>query len=354
MKKYLKWIAIMLLMLIGANRVNVIAEEHDHEHEESGAFSADHHHAHGTTYASFIPEKILNPDDSQYQAPEATEDYVGVYTAQTPIEELGVKLNMILNIQEDGLFNLAYYYENDSENKGIRFYANEANEIQESEAVYQDLNLLTGGLREGEGGLGSGLIGETLSPVVLLDNQGKPEELYAYRSMAYGLREQYVNARVYQNVGLYIAEDVVGVDVNHLIGLDSENQITAQFELVKENHEDQFLVETPTFELLQHNFDTHLVDHNDFDMSYESVNEFVQKVLAMHLETNASFPEDTEVELVNPENVEQASELVEWDLVYAMVINDAILYVHDGTKLYMTTEFEVTDGQYSASEWVTN
>lgn len=356
MKKYIKWLTLLCTILVGLNTVQVSAEEHnhDHDHEESDSFSADHHHDHGSNYASFIPEKILNPDDSEYEAPAETEEYVGVYRAEVAIEELGLNLQLVLNIEEDGLFNLAYYFENEAENSGIRFYVSEDNEVEAIPATYQDLNVLTGALREGEGGLGTGLIGETIAPVILLNTQGEPSELFAYKMMAYGLREQYVNARVYQSVGLFLADDVVAVDVNHLIGLDSQEQIVAQFEEVSDLGAEQFLVEDHVFELLQHNFDTHLIEHNDFDMAYESVNEFVQKVLAMHLETNASFPQGTEVALIDAASVELPEEFGASELQYAMVINDTILYVHDGTHLYMANEFELNDGRYTASDWITN
>lgn len=348
MKKLIKISLTILLATVSLASNVLFAEETDDHHHEEDSFSADHHHNHGAVYANFMPDKILNPDDSEYQAPEATKNYVGLYTAQASIKDLGVDLNLILDIQADGLFNLAYYFENEPESTGQRFYVSEENSIEAVDAVYQDLTLLTGALREGDGGLGSGLIRETIAPVVLLDHQGQPEELYAYMTMAYGLRENYANARVYQNVGLYIADDIVAIDVNHLIGLDSDEQLAVQFELV-EDHEDQFLVELPTFELLQHNFDTHLVEHNDFRMDYSSANEFVQKVLAMHLETNTSFPQDTQIELVDTENVTSAGKVV-----YALLINEAILYGYDGERLYLATEFEENEGDYVVEAWISN
>src|SRR5699024_3583844 len=92
--------------------------------------------------------------------------------------------------------------------------------------------------------------------------------------------------RVYQNIGLYLADDVVAVDVNHLIGLDSDEQIVTQFSPVEEGHEDEVLVESRTYELLQESFDNNLIEHNDFRMAYQSENEFMQLVLAMHLRTS--------------------------------------------------------------------
>lgn len=346
MNRLIKFSLAILLAVTSLPSNGVFVGATEEQNHQGNSFNADNHHNHGAVYANFLPDKLLNPDDSDYQAPESTEEYVGLYIAQASIEALGLDIKLILDIQKDGLFNLAYYFENEAESNGHRFYVSEENSVEAVVADYQDLTVLTGALRDGDGGLGSGLIRETIAPVVLLDSQGQPEELYTYLNMAYGLRENYVNARVYQNVGLYIANDIVAVDVNHLIGLDADEPLALQFELVEE-HADQFLVERPTFELLQHNFDTHLVDHNDFNMSYQSANEFVQKVLAMHLETNTSFSQDTQVELVEAENITSVSEVV-----YAMLINESILYVSDGERLYMATEFEENEGQYKVEAWV--
>lgn len=334
----------MLLTFVNLNPSVLFAE---------GSLNADGHHDHGTSYANFIPHAILNPDDSIYQAPEIVQDYVGLYTAQAAIDEMGVDLKLILNIQEDGLFNLAYYYENEPESTGLRFYATEANSIESVAAVYQDLTFLTGALRDGDGGLGSGLIRETIAPIVLLDGQGQADELYTYMSMAYGLRENYANARIYQNVGLYIAEDNVVMDVNHLIGLESEEELAVAFERV-EHHEDQFLVEATIFDLLQNNFDENLIEHNDFRMDYQSANEFVQKVLAMHLQTNTSFPQETQVDLLASATVDLTSVAEAGKAIYSLLINETILYAFDGEKLYMSTEFEEIDGSYTAEKWLTN
>lgn len=337
MKKYLTF-TLSFLLASQVLLLNVLAEENDH------------HHDHGTSFANFIPDKILNPDDSDYVAPAETADYVGLYTAETAIDALGVDLTLLLRIQEDGLFNLAYYFENDADSQGLRFYANPAGEIEETSAIYQDLTLLTGALREIEDGLGSGLIRETLAPVVLLDETGQAQELYAYQEMAYGLRENYQNARVYQSVGLYISEDgQITIDVPHLIGLDTEEDLLVPFE-ASDQHEAELLVSTPTFELLQHNFDTYLEDHNDFRMAFDTPNDFVQKVLAMHLETNASFPQDTQVTSVD-------ASLEDSDATYALLINEELLYAYDADnqKLYMATDFSQNDtNQYTANEWLTN
>ncbi|WP_455362870.1 hypothetical protein [Ruoffia tabacinasalis] len=337
-------------LLLSLNPVMILAEE-DHDHDATETLAADHHHEHGTNYANFMPANILNPDDSVYEAPEATEDYVGLYTAQTRVEDLDADLELILSIGDDGLFNLAYYFVNSPEQRGVRFYANEEGEVESTEAIYQDLVILTGALREGEGGLGTGLIGKTISPVVLLDEDGEADRLYPYMNLAYDLRENHLNARVYQNVGLYLADDVVAVDVNHLIGLDSDEQIVTQFSSVEEGHEDEVLVESRTYELLQESFDNDLIEHNDFKMDYQSENEFMQLVLAMHLRTNASFPQDTEVELIDPKSVQLNDDS---EAQYAMLINDSVLYVFDGESLFMTEEVEEVDGKYTVEKWVTN
>ena len=349
MKKCLT-LLLTTTLLLSLNSVMILAEE-DHDHDATETLAADYHHEHGTNYANFIPANILNPDDSVYEAPDDTEDYVGLYTAQTRVEDLDADLELILSIGDDGLFNLAYYFVNSPEQQGVRFYANEEAEVESTEAIYQDLVILTGALREGEGGLGTGLIGKTISPVVLLDKDGEADRLYPYMNLAYDLRENHQNSRVYQNVGLYLADDVVAVDVNHLIGLDSEEQIVTQFSSVEEGHEDEFLVESHTYELLQESFDTDLKEHNDFKMDYQSENEFMQLVLAMHLRTNTSFPQDTEVELIDPESVQLNDDL---DAQYAMLINDSVLYVFDGESLFMAEDVEEIDGEYSAENWVTN
>ena len=351
MKKCLK-LLLTTTVLLSMNPMPILAEEeHDHDHDTTETLAADHHHEHGTNYANFIPANILNPDDSVYEAPEATDDYVGLYTAQARVEDLDADLELILSIGDDGLFNLAYYFVNSPEQRGVRFYANEEGEVESTEAIYQDLVILTGALREGEGGLGTGLIGKTLSPVVLLDENGEADRLYPYMNLAFDLRENHLNARVYQNVGLYLADDVVAVDVNHLIGLDSEEQIMTQFSSVEEGHEDEFLVESHTYELLQESFDNDLIEHNDFKMAYQSENEFMQLVLAMHLRTNTSFPQDTEVELIDPQSVQLNDDL---EAQYAMLINDSVLYVFDGESLFMAEDVEETDGEYTAENWVTN
>ncbi|MFL2143106.1 hypothetical protein ACEN4N_05095 [Ruoffia sp. FAM 20857] len=349
MKKCLT-LLLTTTLLLSLNPVMILAEE-DHDHDATGTLAADHHHEHGTNCANFIPTNILNPDDSVYKAPEATDDYVGLYTAQARVEDLDTDLELILSISEDGLFNLSYYFVNTPEQRGIRFFANEEGEVESTEAMYQDLIILTGALREGEGGLGSGLIGKTISPVVLLDENGEADRLYPYMNLAFDLRENPQNARVYQNVGLYLADDVVAVDVNHLIGLDSEEQIMTQFSSVEEGHEDEFLVESHTYELLQESFDNDLIEHNDFKMAYQSENEFMQLVLAMHLRTNTSFPQDTEVELIDPESVQLNDDS---EAQYAMLINDSVLYVFDGESLFMTEEVEEVDGKYTVENWVTN
>lgn len=351
LKKYLSLLFAAMLLVNTHSAIVSAEEEHDHSEETSGALQADDHHNHGTTYANFIPNKFLNPDDSVYEAPEATKDYVGLYTAQAEVEELQANVNITLSIEEDGIFNLAYYFVNSPEQTGKRFYATKDGQVEEVEAIYQDLVVLTGALREGEGGLGSGLIGKTISPVVLLDEDGNPDRLYPYMSLAFDLRENYANSRIYQSIGLNIAEDIVAIDVNHLIGLESDNQVVAKFEKVEARHEDEFLVATRTYELLQDSFDNDLIEHNDFKMDYQSANDFVQAVLAMHLRTNTSFPQDTIVELVENDRVELDEGQ---DVQYAMLINDSILYAYDGTKLFVAEEVTEENGNYSVEKWVTN
>lgn len=328
----------------------------DHNHEVIETFNADDHHSHGTLYANFIPEQILNPDGSDYEAPDATEEYVGFYTAETFIEELDSILHLALKIEADGLLNLAYYYEDQAENTGVRFYANEDNQIEKRDAIYQDLTLLTAGLKEGENGLIAGLIGETIAPVVLLNERGEPDKLYAFMSMAYGLRDSYVNPRVYQSVGLYLRDESVAVDINYLIGLESEEERVAVFEkqATEESREEAKLLERPTFEILQDNFDYYLIDHNDFKFDFDTANEFVQEVLAMQLQTNASFPPSTTVELLDPDNVVDSTTVPSKDYLYIMAINETILYAYDNNNLYMATDFVEENRVYSEIQWLTN
>lgn len=352
---------LLLLSFFLITPINIVASEaddlsdHDHEHETTDSFEADDHHAHGTNYANFIPAQILNPDDSVYVAPEATADYVGLYTAEARVEPLNADVKIIMDISEDGLFNLAYYFVNDPEATGVRFYADADGQVHEREAVYQDLVVMTGALREGEGGLGTGLIGRTNSPVVLLDEQGEADRLYPYMSLAYDLRETYTNARVYQGVGVYLADDVVAVDVNHLIGLEDEDAIVARFALVEGDSADAdaFLVADHVYEMLQYSFDNDLVEHNDFKMAFDSANDFLQTVLAMNLGTNTSFPQGTTVEALPADAVEVGDDVV---VEYAVLINDALLYAYDAetSGLYMADAVEEIAGVYSAESWVTN
>ncbi|WPJ91369.1 hypothetical protein R0V13_03085 [Facklamia hominis] len=153
---------------------------HDHDHDEENEYLPDHiqsikssfvdnhHHGHRFKRANFIPEEILNPDDSTYQAPKEVADYQGFYQGALPIEDLDVDLKIILSIEEDGLFNLAYYFVQDEANQGQRFYEDGQGKVQSRPAIYQDLVIMTGGLKKGEGGFYGGLIRKTLSPVVLL------------------------------------------------------------------------------------------------------------------------------------------------------------------------------------------
>lgn len=151
-------------------------ERHGHSQDsdtEGHSHTADDHHNHGALRANFIPTNIFNPDDSIYQAPQATADYVGTYSAQVRIADLNADLKVLVDIQEDDLMNLAYYFINSEDQTGTRFYADQEGVIEERQAVYQDLVVMTAALRGGEDGLGTGLIGKTISPLVLLDEMAR-------------------------------------------------------------------------------------------------------------------------------------------------------------------------------------
>ena len=347
-------------LLSAAIPLNIFAHEEGHGHSQDSdteghshsSFSADDHHNHGALRANFIPTNILNPDDSIYQAPQATADYVGTYSTQVRIADLNADLKVLVDIQEDGLMNLAYYFINSEDQTGTRFYADQEGVIEERQAVYQDLVVMTAALREGEGGLGTGLIGKTISPLVLLDENGQADRLYPYMALAFELRENLQNARVYQSIGLYATDGAVTVDVNHLIGLESDEKIVVELEEVEDAGEDALLVEQPTYELLQASFDNDLdADHNDFKLDYQSANDFVQGVLAMHLRTNTSFSSDTTAKMVGREAVQLDENLGAGEVTYAFLLNDAILYAYDGHRLYMAEEVEEVDGVYSSDQW---
>ncbi|MGX7107992.1 hypothetical protein [Facklamia miroungae] len=321
------------------------------EVKETHHMKVDGHHEGHHIKANFIPNKILNPDDSLYQAPDRIKQYVGFYKAQVEVPPLDLNLHIIVSIEENGLFNLAHYFSKRDGKESIRFYVNENETIESIPAPYQDLVILTGGLKDFEGGLGSGLVRKTLSPVVFLNNHGKPESLYPYQSMAYDLRENYQDARVYQNVGLYIINDEIVIDVNHLIGLDDEQENRIVLKATRFKNEDAFLVEQKTYEILQEAFDHYLDDYNDFKLQFKNSNDFVQVIQAMHLKTNASFPADTKFELIDPSLVNKDSKN---ENTFALLINDQILYFYDGEKLFVADEIENTNGSYSAHEWQTN
>ncbi|OFL64632.1 hypothetical protein HMPREF2758_03380 [Facklamia sp. HMSC062C11] len=336
---------------------------HDHDHDEENedlpdhiqsiksSFVDNHHHGHRFKRANFIPEEILNPDDSTYQAPKEVADYQGFYQGALRIEDLDLDLKIILSIEEDGLFNLAYYFVQDEAKQGQRFYEDGQGELQSRPAIYQDLVIMTGGLKVGEGGLYGGLIRKTLSPVVLLGQKGQPIALYPYTNMAYDLRETYSKYRIYQNVGLYLAEGNVYVDVNHLIGLDSKNSYQLELAPSKEKSEDHFLVEKHSYEILQESFDRYLVDHNDFAFHFETANDFLQEILAMHLQTNRSFPLDTKVEMVDPSHVKVdlgEGRSIKW----TFMIDQTELYVYDGKSLYLAEDLHHAGGIYHADQWL--
>lgn len=333
---------------------------HDH-HEEEIEDLPDHiqsikstfvdHHHHGFKRANFIPEEILNPDDSIYQAPKEVADYQGFYQGNLHLEDLDVDLKIVLSIEEDGLFNLAYYFVQGEDNRGQRFYEDGQGQVLSRPAIYQDLVMMTGGLKEGEGGLYGGLIRKTLSPVVLLDQSGQPVALYPYTNMAYDLRETYRKYRIYQNVGLYLVDGNVYIDVNHLIGLDSETSYQVELTLAEEESEDHFLVEKYSYEILQESFDQYLVDHNDFAFDFETANDFLQEILAMHLQTNRSFPADTKVTMVDPIQVEVdlgENKSIKW----SFIINQTELYLYDGKSIYLADGLHEEDGIYHADQWI--
>lgn len=328
-------------------------EEFTHEVIQRGTESVDDHHHGHSNKANFIPKEILNPDDSIYEGPEEAKELAGHYQGQVAIPGLDMEIAIVLSIEEDGIFNLAYYFINEPDQTGLRFYADPDGELHEVDAFYQDLVMMTGGLKEAEGGLGSGLIHKTISPVILLDQAGEPSLIYPYHNMAYELRENYSNARVYQNVGLYVVDDEVLIDVNHLIGYDSDEELVIALERddsVAQSSQG-LLVRDRTYEVLQDSFDNFLVDHNDFILEFEDANEFLQIIQALHLEANRSFPQETTFELIDPTLVHKPAV---GDNTFALAINDSILYFYNGEKLFVAEDYEVQDGVYQAARWITN
>lgn len=312
----------------------------------------DHHSGHANR-ASFLPAEILNPDDSPYEAPEEVGEYVGYYTGQVDIPNQDLAIHIAVNIYDDGLLNLAYYFDVTDGDQGKRFFVDEQDALQEIPAPYQDVTLMTAGIQENEQGeLYCGLIRKTLSPVLLINQEGVSDTIYPYYDMAYELRESYANARVYQQMGLFLQDGSAIVDVNHLIGLESDEPLVLELDKGEDaNDEDAFLVENKTYEILQDSFDNYLVDHNEFNMDFDNANDFVQFIQASHLQTNKRFPSETTFELIDPENVEDD---FAGDTLFALLINNEVLYVYDGSKLYVTDSVELNDGIYSSSEWVTN
>ncbi|MCR8968483.1 hypothetical protein [Facklamia sp. 7083-14-GEN3] len=354
MKKVVKlFITSFILSLLTFN-IQAIFANSDSTDEEVNKIEHvivdDHHEGHHIK-ANFIPDKILNPDDSLYQAPDSAKEYIGIYKGTAEVNQLGLSIHLILSIEESGLFNLAYYFTKIDNEEGQRFYVDQEEKIQSVEAPYRDLVILTGGLKDFEGGIGSGLIRKTLSPVLLLDTNGKADKFYPYQSLAYELRENYQDARVYQNLGLYIIDKKIVVDINHLIGLDKKEENTIILNATNNEHEDYFLVEQKTYEILQDAFDHYLNNYNDFVLDFENSNDFVQVIQAMHLKTNASFPPDTTFELLDPKKVNKQAHNKH---TYALLINKQILYFYDGDKLHVTDQVELIDGKYSSNKWQTN
>ncbi|MBG9981146.1 hypothetical protein HZY91_08605 [Facklamia sp. DSM 111018] len=331
-------------------------DPHSHDEDQNRGFSADDHHGHnhGPLKANYIPSEILNPDGSRYEAPEQVKEYVGLYTGAIQIDEMKVKIHFVLEIFEDGLFNLAHYYENNEEDKGLRFFVNADEKLEARGAVYQDLSILTGALREADGGIGAGVVGQQIQPVVLLDEKGEPAEMVTYMDLAFGLRDNYSKPRVYSNVGLAIIDEELMLDVNQLIGLNSEKDHVVQLEKV-ETSPDQALVEQRTYELLQDNFDHNLNSKGDFDLNFETANEFVQAVLMMQLKTNASFPQETDVQLIEAEKVQGTdSKGNEIKAEYVMSLNDEVLFASVGDRLYMANEFDGSGDSYQNVKWKSN
>ncbi len=313
----------------------------------------DDHHSGHSIKANFLPKQILNPDDSVYQVPEQAKQYAGEYHGRINLPKYSSDLVLNLTIQENGLLNLAYYFEPQDENKGIRFYVDQNNALQSIPAPFQDLVLLTAGIQENDQEeLYAGLIRETLSPVVLINQDGKGDTLYPYHTMAYGLRDNLTNARVFQNIGLYLIDQEVVIDVNHLIGDSDSDELIITLEKVENLPEDEtFLIQQPTYELLQHSFDNYLIEHNDFKMDFQNANDFVQFIQALHLQTNKRFLNETTFELLSPEEVNQD---LDSEHSYALIINDSILYTYDGNNLFVAENVQYSDGQYTAEKWISN
>lgn len=316
-------------------------------------FAADGHHMDHQIQANFLPEKILNPDDSLYEAPEAVKDYVGLYEAQAQVPSLNSKIDILVSVTEDGLFNLAYYFTNEGDQQGIRFYSDDQENIQSTPAPYKDLVLMTGALTqiEGQDTLSSGLIRKTMSPVVLLDKKGQFKDFYPYLSMAYDLRDTYANARVYQYVGLQGAEKKFKIDVNYMIGLKDQAPLEVELKKVDKIDSLPVLVAKPTYQIMQDSFDNYLMDNNDFKFQFNDWNEFVQIIQAMHLKTNASFPVGTEFVKVDPNNVNLP---IKAEPAFALLINNKLLYYYDGEKLYLADQFQQEGDRFVAKKWITN
>ncbi|MBG9982480.1 hypothetical protein HZY86_05070 [Aerococcaceae bacterium DSM 111020] len=336
-----------------SSQINETSHDETHNVIQSVQTVVDDHHSGHSITANFIPKEILNPDDSIYQVPSQAKQYAGDYQGRITLPNHSADLLLNVTIQPDGLLNLAYYFEPMDENNGLRFYVDQNNTIQSMPAPYQDLVLLTAGIQENnQEELYAGLIRETLSPVVLINSEGKSDTLYPYHTMAYDLRENLTHARVYQNIGLYLIDNEVVIDVNHLIGDEDGEDLVVTLEKVESlPSEDAFLTEQTTYELLQHSFDHYLVEHNDFKMDFQNANEFVQFIQALHLQTNKRFPKETTFELISPDKVKQD---LNTDHSYALIINDSILYTYDGSNLYVAENVEFIDGQYTAEKWLTN
>lgn len=347
----------------------VTVEEHDgHDHdtslEEANQGYLDPHdlHNHGNIKVNFIPKQILTADGATYEAPAEVAEYVGFYRGQARIESLDADLNVILNIQEDGLFNLATYYSPAEAKQGKRFYADAASNIKEVESeIYYHLTRLSGAIIPSEFGLSSGILAAPINPIVLFDENGEAEKLMDFVTLAFGDRTEFPNQTVYTYVGLDIVEDVLSINVNQLIGLDEAEKVDIILEEISENDPAAFLVEETVFELQQANFEELLVNYGDFAFEFKNYNDFLQMILAMQLTRNLSFPADIQIEYLDADQVSggkaslgnyQAASQIE--PIYALNYNNSHLFAYDGENLFISDTFTKDGVNYKQIEWETN
>lgn len=331
------WLILLLLMLLVVSKYPTQVKAEASELDQMSQIN-------------FIPDKLLNPDGSDYEKPEDIADYVGLYVAEAPIDEMDITFKVLVNIREDGLFNLAYYFTDLDPYNGVRYYVNEANEIQEIAGTYFELMLFTGLVFEGEAGLEAALIGEKIAPVVLLNQQGQAEELYAYQSMTRGFEEEYSAESIEPTSSLTIRDGRISLAGNDLLGFKTEKALNLTLTLV-EDDESQFLVQETVYEILQYNFDSYVTSEGDFIKDYPTANDFVQKVLASYMHINRVIPHHIQIELLDPQNLLTGGKLEAASVKYAMLVNQEILYAYDGTDLYRSRDFEVEGRVYSSNNW---